>query len=182
MKFAKKFFLYFVIFSQGVLFIPFLSKLTNYNPLLLNERIPLWGFIGYFFLSIIFFSFYIKTESKVKIHKSEKKEFNIFFVSTVFYSIISGALIGAAVNLITDLISKPRENTKIILVIITMVSAISVLLVYLSLFIDKGRRKSKDENYYLTYVKNNIERIYFASTIIFGVLLLIIMIIIIFLN
>lgn len=69
----------------------------------------------------------------------------LFLLSPSFYTILSGALIGAAINLLTGLIfAKGASSIYLILVIIFLLGS-SVLLVYISLILEDLRSKAGED-------------------------------------
>ncbi len=71
----------------------------------------------------------------------------IFLLSPLFFTIISGALIGATINLITGLIYSKEMLSYLVIISILFLFISSLLFVYISIVIEQLHSKAKDKSY-----------------------------------
>ena len=82
----------------------------------------------------------------------------LFLLSPSFYTILSGALIGAAINLLTGLIFTKRMLSVSMILSILLLFVSSGLFVHISLIIEPLHSKAKDIDYLLGMIRNRDHR------------------------
>lgn len=89
----------------------------------------------------------------------------LFLFSPSFYAILSGALIGAAINLLTGLIfAKEILSVNLILSILFLLAS-SGLFVYISLILEHLRPKAKDVDYLLDMIQDRRKKLWTSAFI-----------------
>lgn len=94
-----------------------------------------------------------------------------FLLSPSFYTIFSGALIGAAINLLTGVILSKEtlgDQKIIIFLAILFLLASSVLFVYISLVLEQLRSEARDIRYLLDMIYDQRRKLWTSSFIGFG--------------
>ena len=87
----------------------------------------------------------------------------MFLLSPSFYTILSGALIGAAINLLTGLIfAKEMLSINVILPILFLLAS-SGLFVYISLILEHLRPKAKDVDYLLNMIQDHRKKLWISA-------------------
>jgi len=89
----------------------------------------------------------------------------IFLLSPSFYTIISGALIGAAINFLTSLIfmKKSLIGQKALILSIFFLLLSSGLFVYISLILEGLRNKAKDIDFLLGMICNRQKKLWIST-------------------
>lgn len=80
----------------------------------------------------------------LKLRKWEHWQFSL---SPSFYAIVSGALIGAAINLLTGLVFEPKKANNELLLSIVLIFLSSICFSFLSIFLEQLHevKRGKDE-------------------------------------
>jgi len=87
----------------------------------------------------------------------------LFLLSPSFYTILSGALIGAAINLLTGLIfTKEMLSVGVILSILFLLAS-SGLFVYISVTIQHLHSKAKDIDYLLGMIRDRRRKLWTSA-------------------
>lgn len=84
----------------------------------------------------------------------------LFLLSPSFYTILSGALIGAAINLLVGLIFKKEMLSVSVILSVLFLLASSVLFVYISLIIEHLHSKARDIDYLLDMIRDRRRKLW----------------------
>lgn len=96
---------------------------------------------------------------------------HLFLLSPSFYTIFSGALIGAAINLLTGVIFSKEtlvDQKIIIFLAILFLLASSVLFVYISLALEQLRSEARDIRYLLNMIYDQRRKLWMSAFVGFG--------------
>lgn len=84
----------------------------------------------------------------------------LFLISPSFYSIISGALISAAINLLTSLVISNEMRSVCMKLSILFLLVSSGFFIFISLVLEHLHSEAKDKDYLLDMIENNRKRLY----------------------